>query len=48
MLNATAEDIDAKLDKQIYSDVAAAYNLAPIFLLLGNSMSQDFLTSVEG
>ena len=30
MLNATAEDIHVKLDKQIHPDVATAYNLAPI------------------
>ena len=30
MLNATAEDIQVKLDKQIHPDVATAYNLAPI------------------
>ena len=30
MLNATAEDIHVKIDKQIHSDIATAYNLAPI------------------
>ena len=30
MLNATAEDIHVKLDKQTHPDVATAYNLAPI------------------